>query len=323
MRHGGYVFVEDGVDVKQLWLRRGDGLQHSPYLSAANGEYKLLDVQKAISDPQTINNNQRLSIRFPMPDEGFYNAYFVERLVSHGILAVNTAKAEVLKHNCREGHKYDRKLVNPNNWSNAPLDIVRLRLPEEDFHTRIQSGTVVKFQVLHNGEPASGVKVTLETKQGWIKSVYSNDEGVASFQIIQDNFSDLEKAKEGASISEQGKKSGHSAEMGQSAHARDNIEKPAKKPQTGYGGRARVSDSYLVTAEYTTDEAGVLDNLAYGQGQYTVSMTGRYYPNQFANKSSPMALLYTSAGMLVMGVGAYSYRRRRVKPFKEETFDEH
>jgi len=27
--------------------------------------------------------------------------------------------------------------------------------------------------------------------------------------------------------------------------------------------------------------------------------------------------------MLVMGVGGYSYRKRRVKPFKEESFDEH
>jgi len=294
MRHGGYVHVDKGVDVKQLWLRRGDSLQKSAYLESAEGEYQVLNVQADLDQPEIEKNSKQQSIRFPMPDEGYYNAYFTERLVSNSILGVKTAKAEILKHNCRNGHKYDRSLVNPQQWNDAPLDIVRLRLPEEDFHTRIRSGTLVKFQVFHQGKPAIGANVKLETKRGWIKSTLSDEQGIASFQIIQDNFFDADKA-----------------------------EKAGKKVERGHGGRVRIRDGYLVTAQYQTDEAGVLADKSFSKTEYTVSSTGRYYPQQLAKKSSEQALWFASAGMLVMGVGGYSYRRRRVKPFKEEQFDEH
>jgi len=294
MRHGGYVHVDNGVDVKQLWLRQGDSLHQSKYLNTAEGEFYLLNVQEAMNTPQISKQDTQQSIRFPMPDEGYYNAYFVERLVNNDTLAVKTAKAEVLKHNCRNGHKYDRSLVNPHQWSDAPLDIVRLRLPEEDFHTRIRSGTELKFQIFHQGKPAVGADVKLETKKGWIKSTQSNEQGIASFQVIQDNFFDPDKA-----------------------------EKQGKKVERGHGGRVRVRDSYLVTAEYQTNEAGALADIPYSKTQYSIATTGRYYPQQLAGKSSEQALWFASAGMLVMGVGGYGYRKRRVKPFKEESFDEH
>ncbi len=294
MRHGGFVHVVDGVDVKQLWLRQGDSLHQSDYLgSTTKGEFVLMDVQKNINAPQ-IEKAKQQSIRFPMPDEGFYNAYFTERLVSNDTLAVMTAKAEILKHNCRNGHKYDRNLVKPQKWSDAPLDIVRLRVPKEDFHTRIRSGTEVKFQIFHRGNPVKGANVKLETKKGWVKTTQSDDLGFASFQIIQDNFFDAKKA-----------------------------EKQGKKVERGHGGRIRIRDSYLVTAEYLTDETGSLNDAPFSQTVYRVSTTGRYYPQQLARKSPEQALYFASAGMLVMGVGGYTYRRRRVKPFKEEQFDEH
>jgi len=294
MRHGGYVHVVDGVDVKQLWLRQGESLAKSTYVTSATGEYVGVDVQENIHVPQMDSANKQQSIRFPMPDEGFYNSYFVERLVNNNTLVVMSAKAETLKHNCRNGHKYDRDLVKPQTWSDAPLDIVRLRVPEEDFHTRIRSGTQLKFLISHYGKPISGITVKLETKQGWINSAESDEKGIARFQIIQDNFFDAKKA-----------------------------ENEGKKVERGHGGRVRIRDSYLVSAEYQTNETGSLDGLAYKQTEYTVTTTGRYYPQKFASESSEQALWFVSAGMLVMGVGGYSYRRRRVKPFKEEEFDEH
>ncbi len=293
MRHGGYVHVEDGVDVKQLWLRGGESLGKSDYVDSAKGEYVLLDVQKTMNKPQ-LSGLPQSSIRFPMPDEGYYNTYFIERLVNNDTLTVKTAKAEILKHNCRNGHKYDRSLVNPQKWNEAPLDIVRLRLPDEDFHTRIRSGTQLKFQIFHKGNPVEGASVKLETKQGWTKLTQSDDQGIASFQVIQDNFFDADKA-----------------------------EKQGKKVERGHGGRVRIRDSYLITAQYNTNEKGSVADNTYNQIQYTVSTTGRYYPQQLASKSSEQALYFASAGMLVMGVGGYSYRKRRVKPFKEEAFDEH
>lgn len=293
MRHGGYVHVVDGVDVKQLWLRQGDSLKKARYLGETEGEYVLLDVQEKQNVPEVEKGKQQ-SIRFSMPDEGFYNVYFTERLVNNNKLSVITAKAEILKHNCRNGHKYDRSLVNPQNWNDAPLDIVRLRLPEEDFHTRIRSGTDVNFLILHNGMPVSGANVKLETKKGWINTAQSDEKGIASFQIIQDNFFDAKKA-----------------------------EKEGKKVERGHGGRVRIRDGYLVTAEYLTDEGGSIGEHSFSKTEYTTSTIGRYYPQQLASKSSEQALYFASAGMLVMGVGGYRYRKRRIKPFKEEQFDEH
>ncbi len=293
MRHGGYVHVENGVDVKQLWLRQGNSLNKSTYLGSAEGEYLVLDVQKHSSQPKIEKASQQ-SILFSMPDEGFYNAYYIDRLLNQDTLTVRTAKAEVLSHNCRNGHKYDRKLVTPQSWGAAPLDIVRLRIPKEDFHTRIHSGTDIKFKILHYGKPLSGASVTLETNKGWIKKTESDDQGIAHFQIIQDNFFDTKKA-----------------------------EKAGKKIARGHGGRIRFKDNYLLTAEYLTPESGFKDDKPYHSTEYVTSTTGCYYPQQFISQSSEEALYFVSAGMLVMGVGGYSYRKRREKPFKEETFGEH
>ena len=292
-RHGGFVQVVNGVDTKQLWLKQGDSLENSDYAPLETGQYKLLDVKNREHIPQPVQS-RFASIRFPMPDEGFYNNYFVNRKLDGDKLLVVTAKAEVLAHNCRNGHKYDRSLVNPHHWTEAPLEIVRLRLPEEDFHTRIRSGTRVSFQVFHQNQPVKGADVRFETKKGWIKTAKTNAEGIVTFQIIQDNFFDAEKA-----------------------------EKEGKKVERGHGGRVRFKDRFLVTARYRTDESGTLQNKVYNSTEYIVATTGRYYPQQLGSKSSEQALWFGSLGMLVTGGSFYAYRRRRIKPFKEEQFDEH
>lgn len=315
--HGGYVHMVDEVAVKQLWLRKGDELHQSTYLDAADGDYSLLSVQQALNKPQVIAEGKN-SIRFSMPDEGFYNAYYTEQNVSDNILEINTAKAEILKHNCGNGHKYDRGLVKPQNWSDAPLDIIRLRQDDEDFHTRLRSGTDVKFKILHQGQPAIGAKVKLETNKGWIKIARTDDQGIATFGVIQDNFFDPnhDKKKPEAKKVDWKKLAAKNAEK-KSTHSKE------QKVERGHGGRIRVVDHYLVSAEYLIDQDGTLNNQPYQKTRYSVTSIGRYYPRKLASNSSAQGLLFTSAGMLVMGVGGYSYRKRRVKPFKEETFDEH
>jgi len=202
--HGGYVYVEDNVYVKQLWLRKGDSMTKSAYAAPAADDFKVMDTQAKLSKPTVEHGEKSHSIRFKMPDEGFYNAYYTERSVVDNVLNVTTAKAEVLKHSCRLGHNYDRKLVNPNQWPDAPLEIVRLRLPDEDFHTNIHSGAELKFKVLHKGKPAAGAEVRLETQKGWVNTKTADKEGMVSFQIIQDNFP-VEEGKEAQGV-EGGKK---------------------------------------------------------------------------------------------------------------------
>jgi len=369
--HGGYVYVEHDVYVKQLWLRKGDSLFKSSYAESVADNFEVLDTQKNISKPVVEHDANSHSIRFQMPDEGFYNAYYTERSVADNVLNVTTAKAEVLKHSCRLGHNYDRKLVNPNQWADAPMEIVRLRLPEEDFHTNIHSGALLKFKVFYKGRPVSGAQVKLETQKGWINTKTTDRDGIAAFQIIQDNFpveakpetqgagaeanaADVKPSPEGEGWvrGNQNKEkslfeSPHPSLLpeGEGAHAlkstalgSEGADHKSSEPATekssehaehgsgkkgGGGHEMRQKDNFLVHAEYTADENGDLNGAPYRQAVYSVTMTGSYMPNVQVDQSRPQALMYASAGFLVLGGSAVLYRRRRIKPFKEVSFDEH
>lgn len=345
--HGGLVFLENEVYVKQLWLRKGESLTDSAYTEPAQADFTLLDTKQVLSVPDTLESGGHGAIRFKMPDEGYYNAYYSERSVENGVLKVDAAKAEILKHNCRLGHNYDRALVNPNRWQDAPLDIVRLRLPDEDFHTRIRSGNLLKFLVLHQGRPAAGAKVRLETQKGWINVTRTDAEGVASFQVIQDNFP-VEEDDSARFVAKPGEKEAAGAEKpaGKRAGKKDGLQseggKPSKwqakkdagehaeqkgdhsehKEAASRWGGDRSEDHFLVSVDYQTDEAGSHQGLAYNKTQYRTAMTGSYAPNVQVSQSKSLGLVYASAGILTLGVGATVYRRRRIKPFKDVVFDE-
>jgi hypothetical protein len=351
--HGGYVYVEHDVYVKQLWLRKGDSLFKSSYAESVADNFEVMDTQQKISKPVVEYGANSHSIRFQMPDEGFYNAYYTERSVANNVLNVTTAKAEVLKHSCRLGHNYDRKLVNPNQWADAPMEIVRLRLPEEDFHTNIQSGALLKFKVFYKGQPASGAQVKLETQKGWVNTKTTDRDGIAAFQIIQDNFpieakpetrgagaeanaADLSSKKpspegEGWVRGNSNKEESLLPEGEGAPHAKyiaskpgdDHAEHGSGKKGGGGGHEMRQKDNFLVHAEYTADENGELNGTPYRQAVYSATMTGSYMPNVQVDQSRSQALMYASAGFLVLGGSAVLYRRRRIKPFKEVGFDEH
>lgn len=337
--HGGYVLIEDDVYVKQLWLRKGDSLIGSAYAEPAGASFSLLDTRRQLSEPTVGRGNGAATVRFKMPEEGYYNAYYTERAVENGVLNVATAKAEILKHNCRLGHNYDRKLVEPSRWQDAPLEIVRLRLPDEDFHTRIRSGNLLKFSVLHQGQPVRGAKVRLETQKGWINTAFSDENGIASFQVIQDTFPVeddegarfLAKPQAGEQSEKRGDKQGGEDKPIEGQTKRgdksgDRGGEHAEHQEHGGGasrwGGERQQDSFLVSAEYLSDEAGAWEGQAYRQTHYSIAMTGSYAPNIQVSQSKSLGLIYASAGILTMGVGATVYRRRRIKPFKEVGFDE-
>jgi hypothetical protein len=323
--HGGLVRMENNVFHKQLWLKKGDSLGKAAYTDPMN-KTQVMDTEQAFSEPTKKNN----SIQFAMPKEGFYNAYYTERSVGDNTLNINTAKAEALKHNCREGHNYDRKLVNPNQWAEAPLEIVRLRQADEDFHTRIQSGTLLKFKILHNNQPVKDASVRLETQKGWIKTTQSDADGIATFQVIQDSFPEPEADAKKDSKSEgkpetkpeQTTLADKKAEHGDKEHK--SSEHGGGKGKRGGGGGEHGThemSNFLVTAEYTAPETGTLDGKPYQQVTYTTAMTGSYTFNTAVSQSKQWALLYASGGFLTLGVGATLYRRR-IKPFKEVSFDE-
>ena len=196
--HGGQVERgRDGSMAKRLWLRAGESTVFSSYL--IGHEQGSIDYWLTGPDNQTLSiepfdtGHFGFGMHFPMPAEGFYNAYAIRREVMDGLLRIEAAKAEVLRHSCADGHDYPPGIMDPRPLlPEAPLEIVRARLPGENFHTHLASGDWLEFQVFLRGEPVAGAHVRLISGQDWAKSVITDQAGWARFQMIRDYYPDWE-----------------------------------------------------------------------------------------------------------------------------------
>lgn len=190
--HGGPVIKRRGVYYKQLWLRLGDSPQEAGYVQqvASLSPLLLLNTDGNLSEQRVSRDKDHglYKVEFPMPKEGFYNAYLTHQWLNEGTRLVHIAKAEVLKHSCREGHDNVQEKMPPRYSERIPLEIVRERLPKENFHTLLGHGDTASFLVLHNGKPQPGANVTLTTSQGWSKLAVSDSEGRVRYTMIRDYY---------------------------------------------------------------------------------------------------------------------------------------
>lgn len=190
--HGGAVEVRRGVYHKHLWLRLGEMPQSARFLreDAPLSPLLLVDTHGEASQQPVVKDPQSgaLKVDFAMPDEGFYNAYLIRQRVADGERQVEIAKAEVLKHSCREGHDQVQEKMPPRHHADVPLEIVRERLPKENFHSRLSHGDSVSFQVLRKGMPQAGASVTFTTAQGWSKKAVTDSQGRVSYSLIRDYY---------------------------------------------------------------------------------------------------------------------------------------
>jgi hypothetical protein len=190
--HGGPVEIRRGVYYKHLWLRLGDTPGGAGYVQSASNLTPLLitgadgETRKV---PLELDPEHGLfNATFPMPKEGFYNAFTMHQWVKDGVREVKIAKAEVLKHSCREGHDHVKGLMPVKRSPEIPLEIVRERMPHEDFHTLIGFGDEASFLVLQKGEPVRGAEVTIATNRGWKNQAVTDGEGRVSFMMIRDYY---------------------------------------------------------------------------------------------------------------------------------------
>lgn len=190
--HGGPVEIRRGIYHKHLWLRLGNSSQEDDYVSRGGrfSPVMLLDTKGRVSERKIglDKAHDLLDINFAMPEEGFYNVYVSRQQLNGGERQVQIAKAEVLKHSCREGHDNMREKMPPRHNAAIALEIVRERRPKENFHTRLGFGDTVAFIVLRNGKPQPGAQVTLTTAQGWAKRAVSDDQGRVRYTMIRDYF---------------------------------------------------------------------------------------------------------------------------------------
>lgn len=84
----------------------------------------------------------------------------------------------------------------------------------------------------------------------------------------------------------------------------------------------RFKATYLVIAETSASETGKYQDKPYTSVRYQASLPGNYYPSPDDYLSYAWGLGIGLLITLFCGVAVYLYRRRRVKPYQEERFDE-
>jgi hypothetical protein len=174
------------------WLRNGQSVEESPYIEAdSNASLILFNPNKERVEIETITNQNSSSFIFRNSDEGYYNLFYLTESAVSDTLLVSCASRELLSHSCRNGHAKEQKFVPYQTFSETiPLQVVRERTKQDDLHYFVASGGYVTFRALYKGKPAKNVKMTLISQKDWKKVIYTDEDGLAAFQIIQDYFTD-------------------------------------------------------------------------------------------------------------------------------------
>jgi len=175
------------------WLRQGTHPLKSNYIQLSdtnNFEFYFYSPEEKETQGNFSTKGKIATLTYPSKEEGYYNGYLILKQVSNDTLYVNIAKAEMLNHSCRNGHKNVRKKIGPNAYpKTVPAEIIRKRTSSENFHYFALSGDEVEYQFLIDGEPVEGARLSFNTQTGWQKILHTDESGNSTFQILQDYFS--------------------------------------------------------------------------------------------------------------------------------------
>jgi len=183
----GMVIRDKRGVAKKLWLREGEDIVNSTYVEKSNMPLVLI-TPEAPAMELTYGNENYADVIFKMPDEGFYNLFMIIKEVTDKVLVDSVIKHEALNHSCRSGHDHTQGKMPPLYYQGTSFDIVRKRLPRETFHTRMTSGDIVSYEVLLNGQAVADADVTMVTQKGWAKTIKTDQEGMAHFEMIRDYY---------------------------------------------------------------------------------------------------------------------------------------
>lgn len=84
----------------------------------------------------------------------------------------------------------------------------------------------------------------------------------------------------------------------------------------------RHRETFVVSASFSVDQAGDWQGSAYRNVRYTTTLAGAYYPSIEDYESYAWGLGIAFVALLFSGTAIYLYRRRRVRPYREVSFDE-
>ncbi len=175
------------------WVTRGNNVLSSAYIlnsELPEAEIYCYTPEGDLQECNVDSTKHFKELSFNNPLEGYYNLYLIRKEVRNDTLFILTAKAELLNHSCRNGHKdVDEKIQSGDHHEKIPMDIVRKRTRLENLHFFVASGDRISFRVSKSSKPLMDASVTFVTHQGWEKTVKTNRKGEAEIQVIQDYFS--------------------------------------------------------------------------------------------------------------------------------------
>jgi hypothetical protein len=161
------------------------------------------DITAYVVHPDTvveeiaINREEMPKISFTLPFgdgpvHGGNFVYVIDRKVVDGVLTVRTAKWLTIHHSCGWGHnhRFEEERLRSQRLPSAPLDIVINGLWDGNFHSTIMAGDTLDIRVLLRGEPAKNVRVSVTTEKKWTNEVSTGPDGIASVQLVRDDYPD-------------------------------------------------------------------------------------------------------------------------------------
>jgi hypothetical protein len=167
------------VPTKKVWLVTDD-INSPKCVENAEGTFYTTDINNSLVTPK-IEKRGCLHVSFEIAYNGFYNVYYVQELGQY----TSVAKYEYKRYN-HSAETYDKERMSAKTINEVPFDILRLRSEDESFHSQPRNGDQIRFKILKAGEALAGATVVLETQFGWQKSVTTDKNGIATFELIKD-----------------------------------------------------------------------------------------------------------------------------------------
>ncbi|ABB43556.1 Polyferredoxin-like protein [Sulfurimonas denitrificans DSM 1251] len=183
--HGG---GRSRIPTKEIWPVFEDTSGNKSCLGVIDAELYLLDADLNKTKISASKKEGCSSVSFAMPNNGYYNLFYIDKKIHEGTLHVKTAKYEIMRFNHSNDAIYDKEKMSAHSIKETPFDILRLREDDETFYHNLYSGENIRVQVLLDGEAIEGADVTLSTKTLWSKTLKTDKDGVATFTLIEDYF---------------------------------------------------------------------------------------------------------------------------------------
>lgn len=188
--HGG---GRNRIPTKEIWPLFENASGKKSCLGTIDAELYLLDADLNKTKVTASKKEGCNSVSFEMPNNGYYNLFYINKATQDNTLYVTTAKYEFMRFNHSNDAIYDKEKMDAHTIKETPFDILRVRDEDETFYHNLYSSENLRVQAVLNSKPIEGANITLLTKTGWSKSLKTDKDGIATFTLLEDYFPEWNK----------------------------------------------------------------------------------------------------------------------------------